>query len=132
MTQADKELLLKDLCARLPYGVKCSALLKQIDRSLKSVFGTFKGYNGWANVGNNLVAIETVRPYLRPMSSMTEEEEKEYAEIVVKSQNCSYKNNESATTMVNDWYLSKGFDVRGLIPKGLALEASKDMYNFNR
>jgi hypothetical protein len=31
--------------------------------------------------------------------------------------------------MVNDWYLSKGFDVRGLIPKGLALEASKDMYN---
>jgi hypothetical protein len=31
--------------------------------------------------------------------------------------------------MVNDWYLSKGFDVRGLIPKGLALEAPEGMYN---
>ena len=59
---------------------------------------------------------------------MTEQENKEYAKIVVKSQDCSYINNESATTIVNDWYLSKGFDVRGLIPKGLALEARANMY----
>ena len=67
MTQEEKELLLKDLSARLTYGVKCNAILKQIDGSLKSIFGTFKGYNGWATVGNNLVDIETVKPYYRQM-----------------------------------------------------------------
>ena len=64
------------------------------------------------------------------MSSMTEEEEKEYAEVMVKSQDCSLENSESATTMVNDWLLSKGFDVRGLISKDLALEAPEGMYEY--
>ena len=56
---------------------------------------------------------------------MTAEELNEYGEIVMKSQDCSFENNESATTMVNDWYLSKNFDTRGLIKKGLAIEDKK-------
>lgn len=125
MNQKDKELLLKDLCARLPYGVKCNALLKQIDRSLKSTFGTFKGYNnGYATVGQNLVDIETVRPYLRPMSSMTEEEIKEYKHLINRY---ASSNPDSAINMIN-WLNTHHFDYRGLIEKGLAIEAPKGMY----
>ena len=127
MTQEEKQLLLKDLCARLPYGVK-----------IKFNDGTDDVYNLDSDIHGRFIksliqAIDDLelKPYLRPMSSMTEEEKKEFAKIVVKSQDCSYQNNESATTMLNDWYLSKGFDVRGLIPKGLALEASEGMYKFN-
>ena len=42
MIQEDKSLLLKDLCARLPYGVKCNAFLKEIDGSLKSILEHLK------------------------------------------------------------------------------------------
>ena len=126
MTQEDKQLLLQDLCARLPFEVKAHAENVDLNGtisglSLNSVF-LLELHDWWD--------IEFIKPYLRPMSSMTEEEKKEYAKVVVKSQDCSYKNNESATTMVNDWYLSKGFDVRGLIPKGLALEAPEGMYEY--
>ena len=132
MTEQDKELLLIDLCARLPFGVLC----EDMEGKTRPLFGitptqhfivTLDNATDGTN-GLKFCTIDCVKPYLRPMSSMTKEEEKEYAEVVVKSQDCSYENNESATTMVNDWYLSKGFDVRGLIPKGLALEAPKGMY----
>jgi len=122
MTREEKQLLLKDLCTRLPYGVKCNAVLKQIDGSLKSIFGTFKGYNGWATVNYDLVDIETVRPYLRPFSSMTEEEENEYRAL-----NCYeglFPRNEEAI----DYVLEHHFDYRGLIEKGLAFEAQERMY----
>lgn len=118
MTQKDKELLLKDLCARLPCGVMVYDYDREETREM-----------GLGTLHDIIINDLECKPYLRPMSSMTEEEKKEYAKVVVKSQDCSYKNNESATTMVNDWYLSKGFDVRGLIPKGLALEAPEGMYN---
>jgi len=140
MIQEYKELLLKDLCARLPYGVKCNALLKQIDGSLKSVFGTFKGYNnGLATVGNNLVDIETVTPYLRPMSSMTEEEFFEYRRI--KFSKVTYREEYKRIDVGKyhnvgiipideylDWLNAHYFDYRGLIEKDLAIEAPKDMY----
>ena len=140
MIQEYKELILKDLCARLPYGVKCNALLKQIDGSLKSVFGTFKGYNnGLATVGNNLVDIETVTPYLRPMSSMTEEEFVEYYNI--KYNNVTYRDKWKRIDVGKyhnvgiipideylDWLNAHYFDYRGLIEKGIAIEAPKDMY----
>lgn len=123
MTQEDKILLLKDLCARLLYGVKG---IITYDKS-NTTF-TIEG------IDNNVLHlsdaedcyVEDFKPYLRPMFSMTEEEEKEYAKIVVKSQNCSFENSESATTMANDWLLSKGFDVRGLISKGLAIEVTEE------
>lgn len=116
MTNEEKALLLQDLCARLPYGI----FVKDRNRNIP-VKCDFECHPDLDN-------LENIKPYLRPISSMTEEEKKEFTKVLVKSQNCSYENNESATTIVNDWYLSKGFDVRGLIPMGLALEAKEDMY----
>lgn len=128
MTQEEKELLLKDLCARLPYGVMVNAQYKDSEgwkTGDRKILGLYE--DGQVYLGCIYTTIDYIKPYLRPMSSMTEEEDKEFAKVMVESQDCSYQNNESATTMVNDWYLSRGFDVRGLIPKGLALEALKNM-----
>ena len=144
MTQEEKDLLLKDLCARLPYGVKVyNTSFKE--PTIQTLYGKISDdeflmeetYTGVGVDGDDFGSfnkrhytgyVDFIKPYLRPMSSMTEEEDKEYAEVIVKSQDCSLENSESATTIVNDWYLSKGFDVRGLIPKGLALEAPEGMY----
>lgn len=130
MTNEEKELLLQDLCARLPYGVMFyydnNEPLKVEGVVCNIVY--FKAYNYQTEGDESYADITECKPYLRPMSSMTEEEKKEFIKVLVKSQDCSCENNESATTIVNDWYLSKGFDVRGLIPKGLALEAPEDMY----
>lgn len=110
MTQEKIELLFQDLCARLPYGVKV----------------TFAGYSGRDDCIlnsqhlNSTYAIEYLglKPYLRPLSSMTEEEEDEY-ELVCRK---------SITTQI-DWLNKNMFDYRGLIEKGLALEAPESMYN---
>lgn len=138
MTQEDKELLLKSLCARIPNGVKCNAVLKQVDGSLKNVFGTFKGYNGWATVGNNLVDIETVRPYLRPMSSMTDEEYKEFSKTsgLLKNEDGYFSNHlpewgnsiitEKVMVRTIDWLNSHHFDYRRLIERGLAIEVTEE------
>lgn len=115
MTQEEKQLLIKDLCARLPFSVKCNALLKQVDGSLKSIWGTFKGYNGWATVGNNLVDIETVRPYLHPMSSIAS---------LIDAKRFSMMSEVEKI----DWYNENHIDYRGLIPMRLAIEAPVGMY----
>lgn len=131
MTKEEKSLLLTDLCARLPYGVKCNAVLKQMDGSLKSVFGKFKGYNGWANIGDNLVDIKTVKPYLRPMSSMTKDEEKELGNYLSTEVFLSIDGLHSvlrAQRHTSNFLYSRHLDILGLIEKGLALPASKDMY----
>ena len=138
MSQEEKSILLQDICARLPYGVKCNAFLKQIDGSSKSIFGTFKGYNGWATVGNNLVGIETVRPYLRPMSSMTEEEKKYISDKCGFSISgpivgeCGLIMPVLAADYLIDFYNEHHIDYRGLIEKGLALEAPEGMYNIKK
>jgi hypothetical protein len=121
MTQEEKILLLKDLCGRLAYNVVINCT--DDDTDYKCFLTT--------DILNELlhnIEYYNYKPYLRPLSSMTEKESKEYHKMIVKSQDCSFANNESATTMVNDWLLSKGFDVRGLIHKGLALKAPEGMY----
>lgn len=146
MTQEDKELLLKDLCARLPYGVLCKSgneilLLKDvyIDGSV--------GNEGQLRLGNCKYggiyrSIDEVKPYLRPLSSMTEEEEADL-EAYSKQELDKYADNvlkhaDKDTTRYSkiiliykdiDWYNKNHFDYRGLIPKDLALEASEGMYN---
>lgn len=109
MTQEDKELLLKDLCARLPYEVKA------LDREEKI---TIKAYI------RNLVidevgishSIDDCKPYLFPLSSMTEEQQIELTKFVA--------NGISGENIVYDWYNKNHFDYRGLIPKGLAIDAT--------
>lgn len=129
MTKEEKQLLLRDLCARLPYEVKC-----QFEDTVRVTDGESDPFYDYVLSARDLELFINhknfyIKPYLRPMSSITKEEYKEYAEVIVKSQDCSLENSESATTMANDWLLSKGFDVRGLISKGLALVAPNGMYN---
>jgi hypothetical protein len=119
MTHENKELLLKDLLARLHYGVKG---IITYDKS-NTTF-TVEG------IDNNVLHlsdaeecyVEDFKPYLRPMSSMTEEEKKELWELLKKLGMAS-------DIKRLDWLNAHHFDYRGLIEKGLALEAPKGMYN---
>jgi hypothetical protein len=129
MTQKEKQLLLQDLCARLPYGVICNT--PQGDGHLcsinQTIFGTEYGVNIKATTRDYFNDREIcIKPYLRHLSSMTDEEKEEQSKIVMQSMSCSLDNSESATTMLNDWFLSKHFDVRGLIPKGLAITVDEN------
>ena len=108
MTQEEKELLLKDLCARLPYEVMIKGLDKAEPLTIKIL------------AFNMVMSGNLYLPYLRPMSSMTEEEVNEYNIAIDK---------DIAPERIVDWYNLHHFDYRGLIEKGLALEAPKDMYN---
>lgn len=72
------------------------------------------------------ISIDNIRPYLRPMSSMTEEEKNEDA-MFFRAFSCSMYEREAVER--NDWLNEHHFDYRGLIPMGLALAAPEDMYN---
>lgn len=112
MTQEDKELLLKDLCARLPYGVFCDIYNEKCTITEKLLFG------GLSHFCDDTIA---VKPYLRPMSDMTEEEEKEYNSLN------AYEGGLFPHTEEAFDYLNKNhFDYRGLIPKGLAIAVTEE------
>jgi hypothetical protein len=126
MTQEYKELLLRDLYARLPYGV---IVLKNKDlyriRGVKDDFVIIKERAVYGEK-EFITKIETVKPYLRPMSSMTEEEYKESKSL----NEWTHLDDGTEVPCMNyvDWLNAHHFDYRGLIEKGLALEAPKDMY----
>ena len=129
MTQEDKQLLIKDLSARLQYNVQ---VLVDMDKTFEGgIISTLKVINlkkDWVELESVLTPFkfDEIKPYLRPMTSMTEREKEEYYTVIIRSQGCSFENGESATTTVNDWLLSKHFDVRGLISKGLAIAVTKE------
>lgn len=131
MKQEDEELLLKDLCMALPYGVICKCYHTEFDEWSGEPFvakynNTLKNIdvNGVFLVGGFSYEIDEIKPYLRPMSSMTEEEIKLEREI---QQDCLFGRKPLIT--LTDFYYSRHLDVNGLIEKGLALEAPKGMYN---
>ena len=137
-----KELLLKDLCARLPYGV-----IVQCDTDHRHKFD--EALTPMHLI--NFYQFDT-KPYLRPMSSMTEEERIEFSKLLVKrycdedweghisTSYCIeidnvYTDDENGIKYPSvfsmdaiDWLNKKMFDYRGLIPMGLALEAPEGMY----
>ena len=108
----DKELLLKDLCARLSYGVKIS---------VNDKVETLQGINILDNVveyGSFLSSdIEEVRPYLFPLSSMTEEQKTEEYRLM-------NSNFYTSTIELPDFYYKNHIDYRGLIPLGLSNDAT--------
>jgi len=120
MTQQDKDLLLRDLSARLPYGVKIN-INGEEDTLLELGVDT-----GWINASYD---IDDVRPYLRSLSNMTEEEYEEYYNISYGMNNIGSK---YKYYDLCDWFNKHHFDYRGLIEKGLALEAPEGMYNLNK
>lgn len=130
MTQEEKELLLKDLSARLPYEVKCRWITE--DTNLLGIIVDIVQV-GYDINDYDVAAVEDIIPYLRSMSSMTEEEKMEWFQIRNKHCNMSGFNEiqERAdfTSESLDWLNKKMFDYRGLIEKGLAFEASEGMYN---
>lgn len=133
MTQEEKQILLKDLCARLPYGViyhrndGANIELREVDIK-----------NGTLNYTDNIV-VRDCKPYLRPMSSMTEEELNECVlqsgikdiecpnwQDIPKEKQFEARLNHSIAVFLTDsnnvdWLLEHHFDYRGLIEKGLAL-----------
>jgi len=131
MNKEDKELLIKDLCARLPYGVKCSHFMKSSigpSRTLESI-STTSTFGIELNDGENMpkrVVVDEVKPYLRPMSSMTEDEFRNY-DLVASAAGCGLLAELCCDVM--DWLNARHFDYRGLIEKGLALEAPEGMYD---
>lgn len=122
MNQKDKELLLKDLSARLPYKPKALvnghlATILGIDENVVIVCIKGNDYKDETIISANDTS-DDVKPYLRPMSSMTEVEIKEYGLILC----------DELSINQFDWLNAHHFDYRGLIEKGLAIEAPNDMY----
>lgn len=119
MTQEEKQLLLKDLCARLTYGFTIYRLSDNANLKISNIddFAHFLEYSDG----------EEFKPYLRPMSSMTKKEHDEYS---VLYQRVYYKDSpiELDLNDIIDWLNAHHFDYRGLIPMGLALEALEGMY----
>ena len=153
MTQENKELLLKDLSARLPYGVEVNYKEHEYDirhwkiDSLHTPTYSESGilidtdYEGWIHfteykgcgmsTGSRPLHLEVNLPFLRSMSSMTEEERNEYLSIKMQETErvaLAEVYRPEAISEIMDWLNKHHFDYRGLIEKGLALEAPKGMY----
>ena len=144
MTQEYKELLLKDLCARLPYGVKFMCNKNIYTTKGLDLIVTDEGDWEYAVTAKNIAPIEIdfIKPYLFPLLSMTDEQAKEIQEIVGNPDNaCIIRKTDglelwldSIDTDPTIWvdtifevqdYLNKNhFDYRGLIKKGLAIDAT--------
>ena len=128
MTQEDRELLLKDLCARLPYKVKVKVTATHSNGNEYDEYGHITDIDNISNSisycnDSNGMLYEAhpgkYKPYLRPMSSMTEEERNELSH---------YDNSVQRT----DFFYSHHIDCRYMIEKGLALEAPEGMYNIKK
>lgn len=118
MKQEDKQLLLQDLCSRLPYKVMIQSV----------------GENKCLGL-MDLVDIDSLpKPYLRTMSSMTEEERKEYKGFIVHREHVNAQGQEwdidcfcfGSVSRLIDWLNAHHFDYRALIEKGLAIEVTEE------
>lgn len=145
MTQEEKELLAKDICARLPYVIVHTWYNKPLDIKCTGI----DLYTNTINLDipdddNAKVYIDNCKPYLRPMSSMTEEEREELSDYLCEQ---VMSNKIGITIPPNptqgkgipfiwmgdcmEWLNAHHFDYRGLIPMGLAIEAPEGMYKIN-
>lgn len=118
MTQNDKELLLKDLCARLPYGVKVklgdNPNIFDLEYRIK-----FAVMYGDSDKLEDILDITNIKPYLFPLSSMTEEER------IAIGNEFAYGQPHKAMDILHKRHI----DYRGLIPKGIAIDATnKNIY----
>ena len=142
MTQEDKELLIKDLSARLQYNVK---ILADIDKTFEDggIISTLKAINlkkDWVELQSVLTPFkfDEIKPYLRLMSSMTSEEEYEYHQIRKRNSDkfldlmdCNDHLQQLLFPIIIgtesiDWLNAHFFDYRGLIVKGLAIKVTNE------
>lgn len=155
METKDKDLLLKDLCARLPYGVICHY------DTIVPMVGKVKSYGRLYNISffdvkpcfqfhcnRDVFDFDNVKPYLFPLSSMTEEQKRELLDLTGYEARCeesygfdfwgfyvnivgeyTYKDGKQSVILYPDdigidWLNAHYFDYRGLIEKGLAIDAT--------
>lgn len=135
MTQEDKELLITDLCARLPYGVKVklgdNPNIFDLEYRIK-----FAVMYGDSDKLEDILDVTNIKPYLFPLSSMTEEQIEELKAVIdeeieivikqLKTDDCGIDNGKyhfNSLLQLN-WLNAHHFDYRGLIPKGLANDAT--------
>ena len=123
MTQENKELLLRDLCARFPYGIKASYYAAEEERETWDEIECIT-LDGCVDISQYGLPIERIKPYLFPLSSMTDEEKEEYCQL---QQRIIYDSkgivNEDVTKYINFCY-KKHLDINNLIPIGLAFDAT--------
>ena len=149
MAKEEKLLLFKDLSARLPYHVRVKVWLKD-GTTEEGALDLEHNYGDVLRDAFYYKEIVDIKPYLRPMSSMTKDEYKEMQMVLGGGEYAALMNKtlglelwlESVDTDptiwfdslvdVQDWLNAHHFDYRGLIEKGLALEAPEDMYNLNK
>lgn len=130
MTSEDKEkLLFKDLCARLPYGIKASYYGVEEECETWDEIECIT-LNGYVDIGQYSLTIESIKPYLFPLSSMTNEQKKELKYL------CDWENDRwrglvviqegefCMNTEIIDWLNKNHFDYNRLIEKGLAIDAT--------
>ena len=117
-----KKLLIKDLSSRLPYNVICQVEFKENGKYNSEVMllsGIFTDEAYFTTKGGSIYSNE-YKPYLFPMSSMTDEQKQEYQYITERwMHDSSYSISDSI-----DWLNAHHFDYRGLIEKGLAIDAT--------
>ena len=126
MTQEDRDILIADLCGRLPYGliIKCNDGFRQSKEKLVSI-----------DVANELInydwRLTDIKPYLRLWTSMTEKEIKEIQTILggAFADTEMYTISILGTQPLFKYLNKKMIDYRGLIEKGLAFEAPEGVYN---
>ena len=137
MTDKEKDLLIKDLCARLPYGVKIEFTWWVMDEG--TCMSTTLEPDHIEQIRNDELGDVEIKPYLFPMSSMTDEQcHKFYCGFVENEidyndfkkyyfDSCSW---DKVSTLISDcsdiidWFNKNHFDYRGLIEKSLALDAT--------
>lgn len=158
MTDIEKKLLISDLCARLPYGVKVEVTNTQgyhhenVANKGEKTIDTLKGFdsshNSFTVYHNNPldwdwtcseIDIEDIKPYLIPISKMTEEQRLEIEIITRESIGfdtyslydfTGYSEISLSSTMeIIQWCYENHIDINGLIPMGLAIEAPEGMYD---
>ena len=120
MKEKEKDLLIQDLCARLPYGFTIHRHSDNANIKINDIdeFAHFLEYSDG----------EEFKPYLRPMSSMTEYEITQFEIINFGPIGFNWRLLVSTSSKLVDWLNSHHFDYRGLIEKGLAFEAPEEMY----
>lgn len=124
MEQKDKELLIKDLCARVPYRVNVC-----LDEKETCILTGIDGNEVYLDVDTDSFCIESINPYLRSLSSMTEEEKVEYEELEKQCESLpTFAYISVSKCILFDWLNKHHFDYRNLIMGGLAIEAPEGMY----
>lgn len=122
MTQEQRELLLKDLCARLPHGVNIQYDNGHVIETRELGLGSLHDF-----IFNDVA----IKPYLRPISTMTEEEQLQLGRLLGATSYNLLKGEYSSLKELLEYVYKNHIDLFGLIPKGLAIEAPEDMYKID-